>query len=53
MTKEQIKMFKDMVKIYYSTLDIIYDIDTSCRNDVFDMCKVLEEMTGQPVTDWI
>lgn len=53
MTEEQIKMFKDMVKMYWSTMNIFYDNDTSCRNDVFNMCSVLEEMTGQSVTDWL
>lgn len=53
MTEGQIKMFKDMIKIYCNTLNIIYDNDLSCSNDVFTMCSVLEEITGQPVTDWI
>lgn len=52
MTEEQIKMFKDMVKSYWATMNIFYSEDTNMRNDLWNMLAKLEELTGQPVTDW-
>lgn len=53
MTEEQIKLFKDMVKIYYYTVYTISDNDTCCMNNIYEMFEKLESLTGQPVTDWI
>ena len=53
MTEEQLKMFKDMVKTYWSAMNIFYNEDTNMRNDLWNMFAKLEELTGQSVTDWI
>lgn len=52
MTEDQIKMFKDMIKSFWATMNILYNEDTNMRNDVWNMLSVLEKLTGQPVTDW-
>lgn len=56
MTEEEIMMFKNMCKVYWEITNQINDdfmFFKFGKNDIWRLYEKLEDLTGQPVTDWV